>query len=115
MICYRWQGNALVDDEKYKIELDLDRNRIKSVLLETYKTCMNVLEVDFNITADEFVSKVNKFLESNRVASVPISLNLPSKKYPELKIDVNFQKKSVIARMLNKKKRILLNRYLTKL
>ena len=98
-----------------KIELDIDRDRIRSILLETYNTCKDVLGIVFKISADDFVSKVDKFLESNRVASVPVALNLPSQKYPELIIEVNFQKKSVIARMLNKKKRILLNRYLTKL
>lgn len=104
-----------MDDEKYKIELDLDRNRIKSILSETYRICVDVLEIEFEITAENFVSKINKFLESNRVAAVPVFLNLPSRRYPELKIEVNFQRKSVIARMLNKKKRVLLNRYLTKL
>lgn len=104
-----------MNDEKYRIELDLDRDRIRSILLETYNTCKNVLEVEFKITADDFVSKIDKFLNSNRIAAVPVFLNLPSRKYPELKIEINFQKKGVIVRMLNKRKRILLNRYLTKL
>lgn len=102
-------------DEIYKIELDIDKDRIRSILIETYNNCRDILEVDFKISAEDFVLKIDKFLESNRVASVPVSLNLPSQKYPELIIQVNFQKKSIIARMLNKKKRILLNRYLTKL
>jgi len=104
-----------VEDEIYRIKLDIDRDRIKTILQETYNICKDVLEVDFKITADIFVSNIDKYLNSNRVASVPVSLNLPSQKYPELVIEVNFQKKSIIARMLNRKKRILLNRYLTKL
>jgi len=104
-----------VDDELYKIELDIDKNRIRSILSDTYNNCRDVLEVEFNISAEDFVSQIDKFLESNRVVSVPVKLNLPSQKYPELIIEVNIQKKSVIARMLNRKKRILLNRYLTKL
>jgi hypothetical protein len=98
-----------------KIELDLDRNRIIDILSETYRTCQDVLETKVKISLEDFVSKIDKFLSSNRVASVPVRINLPAQKYPELIIEVNFQKKSVIARMLNKKKRILLNRYLTKL
>ena len=101
-------------DEKYKIELDLDRDRIKAVLTETYGICEDMLGVQFNITVDNFIEKVDVFLDSNRV-STPFLLNLPSQKYPELKIEVNPRKKSVIARMANRKKRIFLNRYLTKL
>lgn len=104
-----------MDDEFYKIELDIDRDRIRSILGDAYNNCRNVLEVEFKISAEDFVSLIDKFLASNRVASVPVKLNLPSQKYPELMIEVNIQKKSVIARMLNRKKRILLNRYLTKL
>ena len=98
-----------------KIELDIDRNRIKDILLETYRICQDILEAEFKISSEDFVSKVDKFLSCNRIASVPVRLNLPAQKYPELVIEVNFQKKSVIARMFNKRKRILLNRYLTKL
>lgn len=104
-----------MEDEIYKIELDIDRNRIRTILSETYDACKSILEIEFNITKDEFVSKIEKYLSSNRVAAVPVFINLPSRQYPELKIEINIQKKSVIARMLKKKKRILLNRYLTKL
>lgn len=100
--------------EEYKIELDLDRNRIKTVLSETYSICEDMLGVQFNITVEEFVKKINIFLDSNRV-STPVLLNLPSRQYPELKIEVDPRKKSVRARMVQKKKRIFLNRYLTKL
>lgn len=103
-----------MQSEEYKIELDLDRDRIKAVLTETYSICKDMLEVQFNVTVEEFVEKVDVFLGSNRV-STPFLLNLPSLKYPELKIEVNPRKKSVIARMTNKKRRIFLNRYLTKL
>lgn len=102
-------------DETYKIELDIDRNRIKDILLETYRICQDVLETELKISSETFVSGIDKFLDSNRIASVPVKLNLPARRHPELIIEVNFQKKSVIARMLNRKKRILLNRYLTKL
>jgi len=101
-------------NEEYKIELDLDKDRIKSVLSETYSICEDMLGVSFNITVEEFVKKIKIFLDSNRV-STPVLLNLPSRQYPELIIEVNPRKKSVIARMANKKKRIFLNRYLTKL
>lgn len=102
------------NDEEYKIELDLDRDRIKSILFETYNICKDTLGIEFNTSAEDFVSKINPFLDSNRV-STTVSLNLPSREYPELKIEINLRKKSIIARMSNKKRRILLNRYLTKL
>ena len=100
--------------EEYKIELDLDRDRIRSILSETYRVSEEMLGVSFDITAEDFVEKINVFLDSNRVTT-PVALNLPSRQYPDLKIEVNPRKKSVIARMANKKKRIFLNRYLTKL
>ena len=81
---------------------------------EAYGICEDMLEVEFNITVDEFVGKINVFLDSNRVTT-PVRLNLPSRRYPELIIEVDPRKKSVIARMANVKKRIFLNRYLTKL
>ena len=102
------------EPEEYVINLDLDRDRIKTILFETYRICSETLETGFNITSEEFSSKVNIYLDSNRV-STPIFLNLPSRNYPELRIDVNLRRKSVIARLGNRKKQILINRFLTKL
>lgn len=104
----------MIDDSNYKIELDLDRDRIKFVLKEAYRTCQDMLSIDFDMSLDTFVSQINKFLESNRV-SLPVSLPLPSKKYPDLHIEIDLRQKSVIARMSNRKKRIYINRFLTKL
>jgi hypothetical protein len=104
----------MVKTEKYSINVDLDRDRIKSILLETYNVCGETLETEFNITAEDFASKVNSYLDSNRV-STPVSIFLPSKNYPELRIDVNLRQKKIIARLGNRKKQVLLNRYLTKL
>lgn len=101
-------------NEVYKIELDLDRDRIRIILREAYRVCGETLGVKFDITVDEFVSKINTHLESNRVA-VPVLLSLPSYSYPDMGIEVNIRKKKLIARMEHRKKRILLNRYLTKL
>lgn len=95
--------------------LDIDRDRVKAILAEAYQNCSDVLGVEFGLTQEQFVARINVFLESNRVASVPIPINLPSKRYPELIIEVNIQKKSVIARMVNKKLQAHLNRFLTSL
>jgi len=103
-----------VINEHYKIELDLDRDRIKSILSEVYLTCKDILSVTFNITSEEFISQIDKFLNSNRV-SISVLIPLPSDKYPDLKIEVNLRNKKVIARMSNRVKRILINRYITKL
>ncbi len=104
----------MIRDEKYTIELDLDRDRIKTVLETTYKTCVDMLGIKFNISVEDFVSQVNKYIDSNRV-TIPVTIFLPSDKYPDLRIEVNLRKKSVIARMKNRKKRIFINRFLTKL
>jgi hypothetical protein len=100
--------------EEYVINLDLDRDRIKSILSETYRICGETLETGFDITSEEFASKTDIYIDSNRI-STPVFLNLPSRNYPELRIDVDLRKKKVIARLGNRKKQILLNRYLTKL
>jgi hypothetical protein len=100
-----------VDNE---INLDLDLDRIKSVLLETYNVCKNQLDIEFNISSEEFVSKINPYLNSNRI-SIPISLPLPSKHYPEMVIEVNLRQKSVFARFRNRKKQAQLNYYLNAL
>lgn len=104
----------MIQDEKYTINLDLDRDRIRTVLSETYKTCVDMLATEFNFTEEEFVSQIDKYLDSNRV-SLPVTIDLPSNRYPDLHIDVNLRKKSVIARMKNRKKRIYINRFLTQL
>jgi hypothetical protein len=100
--------------EEYVINLDLDRERLKAVLLETYKICGEALDTEFSITPEEFAAKLNPYLDSNRV-STPVSVYLLSENYPELRIDVNLRMKKVIGRLYNKKKQVLLNRYLTKL
>jgi len=101
-------------EPKYEIHLDLDRNRIKAVLNETYTVCKDVLGVDFFLTAEEFVGKIDPYLDSNRVSS-SVEIRLPSKRYPELKIEVDLRRRGVIARLVNRDTRVLLNRYLTKL
>lgn len=97
-----------------KIELDLDRDRIRTILKEAYSVSKDILETEFSITNEEFVSKITPYLDSNRISTV-VSLNLPSEKYPELVIEINIRKKKLIARMGNNKLRIELNRFLTKL
>ena len=92
--------------------LGIDKERIRTVLREAYGACKEVLLTEFSITEDAFVAKIDPFIECNRI-SVPVQLNLPSRNYPELIIEVNIRKKGVIARMSNRNKRILLNRYLT--
>jgi hypothetical protein len=96
------------------IELDLDRNRIKSILKEAYSVSQDILETKFDITDEEFVSKINPYLDCNRI-STTVSLNLPSRKYPELVIEISLRKKKLIARMANDNIRIHLNRFLTQL
>lgn len=100
--------------EKYKIQLDLDRNRIKTILQEAYTVCKDTLGTEFDITCEEFVSKIDPFLDSNRVSTI-VRLNLPSYKYPELVIEVDIRKKRLIARMAQDRMRIHLNRFITKL
>ena len=102
------------EPEPYTISLDIDKNRIRDVLKETYTICQEILKVDFYVTQDEFVSKIDPFLESNRI-STAVSLGLPSHRYPEMLIEVNVRKRGVIARMNDKNKRIYLNRILTNL
>jgi len=101
-------------NEVYKIEIDLDRDRIRTILSEAYVICRDILEVTFDITCEEFVSRASPYLDSNRVSTL-FRVGLPSRNYPELLIEVDPRKKSLISRMHNKDKRVLLNRYLTRL
>jgi hypothetical protein len=99
------------NDESPKIELDLDRQRIKDVLGAAYDHCRDTLEAEFFYSKEIFVSKIDVYLDSNRVA-IPVTLPLPSKKFPELLIEVNLRRKKVFARMANKNKQANLNYYL---
>jgi len=105
------KGSGLKSNE---IFIDLDRTRIKAVLSEAYEACKDTLGVNFDIEQQAFIEKIDPYLDSNRV-STPVQIKLPSQKYPELTIEVNLRRRSVIARMTNRDKQIFLNRYLTKL
>jgi len=91
--------------------LDLNRNRIKSVLLEAYKICGEQLGTSFTISAEEFASKANIYLDSNRV-TIPVLIDLPSLRYPGIKIELNLRRQKVFARMPYRKKQARLNHYL---
>lgn len=93
------------------IVLDLDRERIKTILHEAYTSCRTYLQTDFNITEDQFVDQINVYLDSNRV-TIPVSLGLPSKAYPEMQIEVNLRRKKVFVRMRSAKKQAEMNYYL---
>jgi len=101
-------------DSEYKIILDLDLDRIRTIMHEAYKACADMLQVEFTITEDEFVARAEPFLTSNRI-STAFPIRLPSKKYPEMVIEVNPRRKSVFARMVNAKKQAYLNYFLNAL
>ena len=91
--------------------LDLDRDRIKTVLREAYDISKDFLNTDFSITADDFVAKIDPYLDSNRV-TIPISLELPSKKFPGMRIELDFRRKKVFARVHPPSKQATLNHML---
>jgi hypothetical protein len=100
--------------ETGNIVLDLDRVRIKDVLAEAHRGCTDLLGAEFDLTPEEFASKVDIYLDSNRV-SIPVLIPLPSRKYPDLKIEVDLRRKKVFARMQSSKKQALVNHFLKNL
>jgi hypothetical protein len=100
-----------IPDEKYGIVLDLDYRRIKDIIAEAYDICKTTLGAEFNISQEAFVKKIDPYLGGNRI-TIPVSLELPSRKCADLRIEVDFRKKSVFARTCLKPKQVLLNRYL---
>jgi len=94
-----------------KLVLDLDRDRIKTVLRESYNISKDFLVTEFDISADEFVSKIDPYLDSNRV-TITISLSLPSRKYPLMRIDLDPRRKKVFARLHPPSKQAQLNHML---
>lgn len=99
-----------------KLTLDLNRDRIRTVLHETYETCQTVLDTSLDISEDDFVSQVEPYLGSNRIA-IPVKLSLPCRKFMGIEIEVNLRRAKVICKMNhhNRKWQVELNRYLTKL
>ena len=101
---------------KDKIVLDVDKDRIRTILGETYKTVEDVLMVSPDISLEEFVSQVDKYLDSNRITNIPVYLDLPTPMFPGMKIEVNIRRAKVFARIPSRrrfhKKQALLNRYL---
>jgi len=104
-----------IDNE---IVLDLDKNRIRSILSETYRAASELLNVEFDISEEDFVCQIEPFLISNRV-SIPVSIRLPSRMYPSLSIKVDFRRAKVFSRIVsrarNHPKQVLLNRFLNSL
>jgi hypothetical protein len=96
-------------DDKFVI--DLDRDRIRTVVREAYNISKEFLVTDFSITVDEFVGKLSPYLDSNRV-TIPISLELPSKKYPGMRLDIDFRRRKVFARIHPPSKQATLNHML---
>jgi hypothetical protein len=99
------------EPEIYKIELDLDRDRIRTVLAEAYEICKDFLNVAFDIEKDQFVSRIDPFLNSNRV-SIPILLDLPNKSYPGMKIEIDLRRRKSKVWMFPKSKQATLNHLL---
>jgi len=97
-----------------EIFLDIDRERIKTVLSEAYTRSGELLEVVFDIPLAAFLSKIDPYLDSNRI-SIPVLLDLPSKKFPDLKIGVDLRKKNAFAKTRRKEIQALLNTYLKSL
>lgn len=104
--------------QQCEIRFDLDWDRIRSVLREAYRTVETVLETNVSLTEDEFVSRINPYEESNRV-SVPVTMSLPTHKYPQLSVEVDLRRGKVFARIPSRRrnhpKQVLLNRYLRSL
>ena len=100
--------------ENYTIALDINRERIESVLRETYTACSDMLSVLFTHSQDEFIARVMPYLSSNRI-STKILLPLPSREYPEMQIELDPRRGKVFARMANSKKQAHLNHYLKSL
>jgi hypothetical protein len=97
--------------EDDKIVIDLDRDRIKTILLEAYKISGDYLETEFDLTAEQFVNKIDPYLDCNRV-TIPVQLSLNSRKYPGLLIEVDLRQRKVMARMFPKSKQATLNHFL---
>jgi len=98
-----------------KINLDFDKNRIKSVLSETYKAASELLDTSFDISSEEFISRIDPYIESNRT-SIPVHIDLPSRQFPGLKIEVDLRRAKVFARIPSRSrvhpKQALLNYFL---
>ena len=94
-----------------KFVLDLDRDRIKTVIREAYNISKEFLIVDFSITVDEFVAKIDPYIDSNRI-TIPVTIDLPSSKYPGMKIEVDLRRKKVFARVHPPSKQATLNHML---
>ena len=84
----------MIDEQRTVI--DLDRDRIKTILLEAYRISRDYLQTEFDLTEEQFVAKIDPYLNSNRV-TIPVQLNLHSRKFPGLLIEVDLQdRKSVV-------------------
>jgi hypothetical protein len=94
-----------------KFVLDLDRDRIKTVLREAYVISKDFLQIEFDVSEDQFVAKIDPYLDCNRITIV-ISLSLPSKKYPLMRIELDPRRKKVFARLHPPSKQATLNHML---
>ena len=98
-------------EDNFKIEIDLDRDRIRTILSESYDICKDYLCTDFEITKDNFVSRIEPYLSSNRV-SIPVLIDLPCKSYPGIRIEVNLRRRKINIWMYPKKTQAILNHLL---
>jgi hypothetical protein len=95
-------------DEQNRIVLDLDRDRLRTVLRESYKICRDTLAVEPLILEDRFVAKLEPYLESNRVTTL-VTLALPIPGHEEAILELDLRKRSAMIRMANRKLQARLN------
>lgn len=95
-------------DEHHRIVLDLDRDRLRTVLREAHRICRDTLGEEPLVPEERFVEKLEPYLASNRVSRL-VTLAMPIRGHEETLLELDLRSCSAMVRMANKKTQARLN------
>lgn len=98
-------------EELPRVNVDLDKERIRDIVSEALRMTYEYLGGDFTRTREDILEEVEKILATNQIAT-EFFLFIGSKKIPDLLIRVDPKRKEVLGKSAFKKKVAKLNHFL---
>lgn len=103
--------NSEIRNAERSIRVDIDRDRIKEVVSESYRMLQEYTDGDIHISKEEVMSQLERILLSGRI-STRFFLNIPSDSMPDMLLRVDPIRRKVLARSKLKKRAAEINHFL---
>lgn len=100
-----------MDPLKTKIDLDIDKDRIREVVGEALRMIYEYLEGEYTLTKDDIFKELELFLNNGKI-STQFFLKLGSKRIPDLLLRVDPRRRKVLCVSSLKKRAAKINYFL---